>query len=93
MLGISGIPRYIFIRKHVNTTALVKDMSKVPEPPQFKPEEWQIGMEFFEKFLKKVKIKRDGKVVHVDWIFEFTTEELAQAFVKAARVQFGGLSD
>jgi len=69
-------------------------MTKVPEQlPQFEPEEWQMGMEFFQKFLKKIKIKREDKVVHVDWIFEFPTEELAQAFVKAAQVQFGGLGE
>ena len=69
-------------------------MAKVPEqPPQFKPEEWQMGMEFFQKFLKKIKIKREGKVVHVDWVFEFPEEELAKAFVKAAQVQFGGMSE
>jgi len=69
-------------------------MAKVPEqPPQLKPEEWQMGMEFFQRFLKKIKIKREGTVVHVDWIFEFPTEELAQAFVKAAQVQFGGMSE
>jgi len=64
-------------------------MSGLPEqPPQFKPEEWQMGMEFFQKFLKKIKIKREGTTVHVDWIFEFPSEEVAQAFVKAAQVQF-----
>ena len=69
-------------------------MSKVPEqPPQFDPEQWKMGMEFFEKFLKKVKIKREGTKVHVDWIFEFPNEELAQAFVKASRVQLAGVSE
>ena len=52
-----------------------------------------MGMEFFQKFLKKIKIKREGKIVHVDWVFEFPEEELAKAFVKAAQVQFGGMSE
>jgi len=69
-------------------------MSGLPEqPPQFKPEEWQMGMEFFQKFLKKIKIKREGTTVHVDWIFEFPSEEVAQAFVKAAQVQFAGSTE
>jgi len=69
-------------------------MSKAPEqPPQFSPEEWQMGMEFFQKFLKKIKIRKDGKTVHVDWIFEFPSEELAQAFVKASQVQLAGMSE
>jgi len=69
-------------------------MAKVPEqPPQFNQEEWQMGMEFFQKFLKKIKIKREGNVVHVDWIFEFPTEEIAQAFVKASQVQLAGMSE
>jgi len=69
-------------------------MAKVSEqPPQFRPEEWQMGMEFFQKFLKKIKIKREGKVVHVDWIFEFPSDEIAQAFVKASQVQLAGMSE
>jgi len=66
-------------------------MSKAPvEPPQIPPEQWQMGMEFFQRFLKKIKIKREGAVVHVDWIFEFPTEEVAKAFVKAAQLQMAG---
>lgn len=60
------------------------------EQPKFSPEEWKMGMEFFNKFLKKIKVKREGTTVHVDWIFEFPDEEVAKAFVKAAQVQLAG---
>jgi len=54
-------------------------------------EEWQQGMEAFNRFLKTIDVKRVGRVVHVDWIFEFPTVELAKGFVKASQMQFGSL--
>lgn len=60
------------------------------EIPQLRPEEMALGMTFFQRFLKKVRIDREGRVVHVDWVFEFPTEEMARAFVEVARQQLGG---
>jgi len=52
-------------------------------------EEWQQGMDAFNRFLKTIDVKRIGRVVHVDWVFEFPTVEMAKGFVKASQIQFG----
>lgn len=59
------------------------------QPPQITPEEWQSGLQYFNMFLKEIKIRREGSTVHIDWIFVFPSEEIAKAFVNASRIQFG----
>ena len=61
--------------------------------PQISPEQWQMGMSLFQQFLKKVRIEREGNLVHIDWIFEFPDENMAKIFVKQAKVQFGSATD
>lgn len=64
-----------------------------PEPPKISPEEWRRGIELFSQFLKKIEIRREGRAVHVDWIFEFPDEDMARIFVKTASVQLGGAEE
>jgi len=68
-----------------------KEATSVEQPPQISPEEWQTGMYFFNKFLKEIKISRRENVVHVDWIFEFPSVEIAKAFVSTSKAQLGAI--
>jgi len=59
----------------------------VPLPPGINEQQWQQGLAFFEMFLKKVEVTREGKKVSVNWIFEFPDEEMAKLFVKTSQQQ------
>ena len=79
---------------------MVVDVSEIRKSPQdvtqfmqgqLSPEQWQLGMMYFEKFLKEIRFtrdKNDPRIVHVDWVFMFDSEELAALFLKTAQKQF-----
>jgi len=61
--------------------------------PTIKPEEWQMGMSFMQRYLKKIKIDREGCKVTICWCFELPNEEMAKAMVISFKEQAGSVGE